>query len=143
MRYSSSERQYHTRLGWWLMTHDRGGPVAIGAGATVVLFTDLLYAASRWHGAFQRAFLVSLGAVGAVALIALAVRFIRPIGTSRRALIWTQRGINVALLLVLLVLIDVNDRVGGNFSGTVAGEVAGLAGGFAVYTSVWLLLKRD
>ena len=142
MGYPPSERQYHTRLGWWLMSNDRRGSAVIGAGALAVLVGDVVYAATRWHGSFPRAFGVSLGLLGVVALIALAARFIRPFGNSRRARGWTQRGVNVVLLFLLVMIIDVNDRAGGNFAGTIAGEVAGLAGGFALYTAIWLWVKR-
>ena len=142
MRYPPSERQYHTRLGWWLMSSDRRGSAVIGAGAAAVLTGDVVYAATRWHGSFPRAFLVSLGGIGVVALVALAVRFIRPIGNSRRTRGWAQRGVSVLLLFVLLAIIDVSDRVGGNFAGTIAGEIAGLAGGFTLYTAVWLSINR-
>jgi hypothetical protein len=129
-------REHHTRFGWWLMTHDRGGPAAIGAGATVVLVADLLYAVSRWSGSFSRAFLVSLAAMVAVALIALGLRVIGPIGAGRRAARWNQRGVNIVLVVVLLAFLEISDRLGGNGAGGVLGAVAGLAGGFALYTVV-------
>jgi hypothetical protein len=74
MTIRPDERTHHTRLGWWVMTHDRGGPVVIGLVAVVVLVVDLLYAALHWTGSFPRAFLVSLAALAAVALISLALR---------------------------------------------------------------------
>jgi hypothetical protein len=135
-------REYHTRFGWWLMTHDRGGPSVIGAGAAVVLVADLLYAGSRWSGSFPPSFLISLAALAAVALISLALRFIRPVGAGRRAVRWNQRGVNIVLLVVLVAFIEVNSRVGGNGAGGMLGAVAGIAGGFALYTVVWLVRKR-
>ena len=124
------------------MTHDRGGPVVIGAGAAVVLVADLLYAASHWTGSFPRAFLVSLAALAAVAVIALALRFIPRLGTGRRAVRWNQHGVNGLLVVVLVAFLAVNRRVGGNEVGGVLGEIAGVAGGFALYTAVWLARKR-
>lgn len=125
------------------MTHDRGGPALIGAGATVVLVADLLYAASHWNGSFPRAFLISLGALAAVAAISVALRLSRPIGADRRAARWNQRGVNIVLVVVLVAFIEIGNRVGGNDAGGILGAVAGLAGGFALYTSIWLLRKRS
>lgn len=137
-----SERQYHTRLAWWVMTHERGGPGVIGAGAAVVLIADLIYAGSQWSGSFPRAFLISFAALAVVALISLGLRFIRPIAADRRAVRWNQRGVNIVLLVVLVAFIEVNSRVGGNGAGGMLGAVAGIAGGFALYTVVWLVRKR-
>src|SRR3954471_13639292 len=114
MTLRPDERTHHTRLGWWVMTHDRGGPVVIGLGAAVVLIADLLYAASHWTGAFPRAFLVSLAALAAVALISLGLRSIRPIGAGRRAIRSNQRAVNIVLVVGLVAFIQVTDRGGGN-----------------------------
>jgi len=137
-----SERHYHTRLGWWVMTHERGGPAVVGAGAAVVLIADLIYAVSHWSGSFTRAFLISFAALAVVALISLGLRFIRPIGANRRAVRWNQRGVNIVLVVVLVAVIEINNRVGGNRLGGMLGAVAALAGGFALYTAVWLVRKR-
>jgi hypothetical protein len=142
MAYRPGEQKYHTRLGWWVMTHDRGGPAVIGAGAAVVLSADLLYAASHWSGSFPRAFLISLAALAAVALISLALRFIRPIGAGRGAVRRNQRGVNLVLVVVLVAFIEVNNGIGGNDAGGILGAVAGIAGGFAVSMAVWLARKR-
>lgn len=123
------------------MTHDRGGPAVIGAGAAVTLVADLIYTASHWDGSFPRAFLISLAALAAVAVISLTLRFIRPIGAGRRAVRWNQRGVNLVLVVVLVVFIEVGMR-GGNDAGSILGAVAGLAGGFAVYTVIWLIRQR-
>lgn len=136
------QRESHTRFGWWVMTHDRGGAGVIGAGAAAVLVADLVYAVSHWSGSFPRAFLVSLAAVFAVAVISLALRFLVPIGAGRRALRWNQRGVNVVLVVVLVAFIEVNNRAGGSGAGGTLGAVAALAGGFAIYTAVWLVRKR-
>jgi hypothetical protein len=137
-----SERQYHTRLGWWIMTHDRGGPAVIGAGAAVVLVADLIYAALHWSGSFPRAFLVSLTALAVFALIPLSLRFIRPIGEGRRAVRWNQRVVNIVLVVVLVAFLQVTNRIGGSGVGGMLGAVAAVAGGFALYTAVWLVRKR-
>jgi hypothetical protein len=125
------------------MTHDRGGPAAIGTGALIVLIADLFYASSHWSGSFPRSFLASLVALAVVALIALAVRFVRPIGTGRRAARWNQRGMNVVFIVVLVTFIEVSNRVGGNFAGEILGALAALAGGFALYTAVRLARRRS
>lgn len=124
------------------MTHERGGPALIGAVALIVLLADLLYASLHWSGSFPRAFLVSLVALAVVGLIAVALRFVRPIGTGRRAVRWNQRSINVVLVVVLVAFIEVGNRVGGDSAGGLLGAVAGLAGGFALYTAIWLARKR-
>jgi len=40
-------RERHTRIGWSLMTHERGGPAGLGAGALIMLVTDLVYSWSH------------------------------------------------------------------------------------------------
>jgi hypothetical protein len=131
-------RERHTKVGWWLMTHDRGGAAVIGAGALTVLIADLLYAASHWNGSFRRSFFVSVVALAVVALIAFAVRFVGQIATDRRAARWNQRGTNLVFVVVLVAFIEVGNRVGGNFAGGILGSLAALAGGFALYSAVWL-----
>lgn len=137
-----SERQYHTRLGWWMMTHERGGPAVIGAVAAVVLVADLGYAVSHLSGSFPRAFLISLAALAAVAMLSFALRFAHPSRSSRGVARWNQRGVNLVLVVVIVALIEVNDRVGGNGAGGILGAAAGLAAGFALYTAIWFGRKR-
>jgi hypothetical protein len=58
-----SERDFHTRLGWWVMTHPRGGAALIGCVALLALAADGGYVAYRSHGldtSFHRAFLVGV-----------------------------------------------------------------------------------
>jgi hypothetical protein len=124
------------------MTHDRGGPAVIGTGALIVLIADLFYASSHWSGSLPRSFLASLVALAVVAVIALAVRFVRPIGAGRRAAHWNQRGMNIVFIVVLVTFIEVSNRVG-NFTGEILGALAALAGGFALYTAVWLARRRS
>jgi hypothetical protein len=124
------------------MTHDRGGPALIGAGACIVLIADLVYAASHWSGSFPRGFLVSLTALSVVALVSLVLRLIGTIGKGRRAVRWNQRVVNIVLVVVLVTVIEVNDRVGGNGAGEILGAIAGLAGAFTLYTAVWLARAR-
>jgi hypothetical protein len=125
------------------MTHDRGGPAVIGAGAVIVLIADLFYASSHWSDSFPRSFLASFVTLTVVALIAVAVRFVRPVGTGRPAARWNQRGMNIVFIVVLVTFIEVGNRVGGNFTGEIFGALAALAGGFALYTAVWLARRRS
>ena len=86
----------------------------IGMGALIVFVADLLYASSHWRGLFPRSFLVSLFGLAVVALIALAVRFVGPIGNGRRAARWNQRLMNIVFIVVLVTFIEVSTRVGGS-----------------------------
>jgi hypothetical protein len=136
-------RERHTKVGWWLMTHDRGGAAVIGAGAFLVLIADLLYASGHWSGSFRRSFLVSVAAIAVVALISLAVRSVGQIGTGRRAERWNQRGMNFVFVVVLVAFIEVGNRVGGNFAGGILGALAALAAGFALYSAAWIARRRS
>lgn len=135
------ERQYHTKFGWWLMTHDRGAAAVIGGGAGVILIADVLYAASRWGGSFSRSFLISLGGLAAVCVLAFGMRLSKPVGADRRRARWNQRGTNVVLVIVIAVFVLVGNRLG-NATGEFLGLLAGLAGFFAVFTLVDVLRKR-
>ena len=41
-------RSYHTRIGWWLMTHEGALPILVGATALAILLADVTYAALNW-----------------------------------------------------------------------------------------------
>jgi hypothetical protein len=84
-----------------MMTHERGGPAVIGAGAVVVLAADLLYSASNWSGSFPRAFLISLAGLGTVVLLFVALRVARPMRAGRGVDRWYQRGVNLVLVVVM------------------------------------------
>lgn len=124
------------------MTHDRGGPAVIGGGAAVVLVADMVYAALHWSGSFPHAFLVSLAALAAVALISLALRFVWSGSGDRRATRWNRRGVNLVLVVLIVAFIEVNNRVGGSDAGGTLGAVARLTGGFVLYTAIWLARQR-
>jgi hypothetical protein len=124
------------------MTHDRGGPAVIGFGASVLLVADLVYPALHWSGSFPHAFLVSLATLAAVALISLALRFVWSRSAGRRATRWNQRGVNLALVVLIVAFIEVDNRVGGSDVGGTLGAVAGLTGGFLLYTAIWVARQR-
>lgn len=136
-----SERELHTRFGWWLMTHDRGSAAVIGGGAAAILVADVLYAASRWGGSFSRSFLVSLGGLAVVCLLGFAMHLTKPVGADRRRARWNQRGMNIVLVIVIAVSVLAGNRLG-NETGELLGMLAGLAGFFAVFTLVAVLRKR-
>jgi hypothetical protein len=83
-----SGREFHTRLGWWVMTHPRGGAAVIGWAALMLLAADIAYVAYQGHRMdtwFHRAFVV--GAVGTwlVGLIADRLGVAETLGTDRAA----------------------------------------------------------
>jgi len=123
------------------MSHDRAGPAVLGAGAAVVLVGDLIYAATHWTGSFPRAFVTSLIALTAVALISLALRFVPSKGRKRSATRWNQRAINVVLVILMVAFIGIN-RASDSQLGAILGLIAGLAGGFTLYTGIWLIRQR-
>src|ERR1051325_5472426 len=45
----SMAREDHTRVGWWVMTHDRAGSALIGSVALAVVIVDASYVATDWH----------------------------------------------------------------------------------------------
>jgi hypothetical protein len=69
-----SERQYHTRFGWWVMTQNRGGAAVIGGAAALVLIADVVYAGTHWSGSFSRSFLITLAGLLACAVVAFGLR---------------------------------------------------------------------
>ena len=71
-------------------------------GAAIVLVADLIYASSRWSGAFPRSFLVTLGGIAVCIAAAFALRLNRPVGADRKRARWNQRGVNVALVIVIV-----------------------------------------
>lgn len=133
-----STRQYHTQLGWYVMTHDRGGPAVIGIGAAVVLVADLVYTASHWSGSFPRSFLVSFFALLVVGAVAFLARFVPPLGPSRRAARWNQRVVKAVFIVVLFAYLRAGDRLGGNSAGEILGAIAILSGGFALVSVIWV-----
>jgi hypothetical protein len=119
-------RAYHTRLGWWVMTHERGGPAVIGATATAILVGDLGYSLSHWSGSFPRSFLFNLAFAAVAALSGLLV------GSDPRR----QRIGWAAALVVLGIWAWFNP--GGSYGGAICGILAFAAGGVLLFSARWL-----
>lgn len=141
MRYPAAERQHHTRVGWWIMTHDRGGPAVLGAIAAMVSCADIVYAALNWHGSLPHAYLGAVCGIAALGLISFGLRFLPQIGIGKSAIRWKQRTINSVLMLLIAAGIGLA-HASGDENGAILGMVAGLSGSFALYTGGWLFAKR-
>ncbi len=61
-------------------------------------------------------------------------RLNRPVGADRKRARWNQRGVNVALVIVIVAFIEIGNRVGGDGAGLVLGAVAGVASLFICVT---------
>jgi hypothetical protein len=137
-----SERENHTRLGWWVMTHDRGGSLLIGTCFLALFVADVAYALGRWdgpHGSFTRAF--ALGFVALMifgSLLALARRARLPIGAYRKPGRRHARVEQVASFVFVLVWVRIARGTGDETAFTL-GTLAVLAGSFVVYVIVWVL----
>lgn len=126
--YRRDARSYHTRLGWWVMTHGRGGSAVIGGTAALVLVADLVFSLSRWHDPFARSFLLALPAMAVAGAIGRIASH-----NPRRP---NQRVVSivfVALIAVWLWLIP-----GGSYAGAWCGMVATLAAYFALWSAYWV-----
>jgi hypothetical protein len=136
----SSNRENHTRLGWWLMTHDRGGAILIGSVACAVLAADATYVAIRWSGAgtaFGRG--VAWGFVGLLflMLIAKGLGVGSAIRTGRAATRRRARRTNWSLVVLAIVFVLLSFRFANPY-GTLLGTFAALALLFAV-ASFWAI----
>ena len=81
-----SGREFHTRLGWWVMTHPRGGAAVIGWVVLVPLVAIVAYVAHQWHGvdsSFHRAFVVAAVGMWLFMFIADRLGVAEPLGTDR------------------------------------------------------------
>ena len=135
------ERTRHTRLGWWVMTHDRAGAALIGCAALAVLIADLIYVASRWHGLqgqLARGFAFGFGVLLVVGLIAKVIGLDKPIGPDRRKARIRARFSNLVALLVIGLLIVAPRWFGGSTTGVLLGEVAAVAAFFTAFTAWWV-----
>ena len=65
-------REDHTRVGWWLMTHDRAGSGLIGSVALAVVVADSAYVATDW-GRLGSGFLLGLALLAVAAALAKAL----------------------------------------------------------------------
>lgn len=108
-------RSRHTRLGWWVMTHERGGTALIGLTAAAVLVVDLIYTAGRWRGSLRAWFLVGLAFAIGAALLELLGRLSSEIGGDRTAARRRQQisnALDAALILALVSLTILGNETG-------------------------------
>jgi hypothetical protein len=81
-----SARDFHTRLGWWVMTHPRGGAALIGWVAVAALAVGAGYVAHQWHGldsSFHRAFVIGAVGMWLVGFVADRLGVAEPLGADR------------------------------------------------------------
>jgi hypothetical protein len=135
-------RSHHTRLGWWVMTHERGGAALIGITAAAIVSADLIYTALRLRGSLREWFLVGFAfAVGGVLLEPLG-RLLPEVGDDRTAARRRQQTSNVLDAALLLALVSLTIFGDGNWVGVLLGLVAALAGLFLAACPYWLLRPR-
>jgi hypothetical protein len=72
-----SRREYHTRLGWWFMTHESALIATMCAVAGVILVAEAIYIASRWTGLGSTFNLGFAGGAVGLLLIAALTRTLR------------------------------------------------------------------
>jgi hypothetical protein len=72
-----SRREYHTRLGWWFMTHESTLTATVCAVACAVLVADGIYVARRWTGPGSTFNLGFAGGAVGLLLIAALTRTLR------------------------------------------------------------------
>jgi hypothetical protein len=86
MSHERSGRNFHTRFGWWFMTHPRGGAALLGSVAVVALTAEAAYIAHQWHrldSSFHRAIAVGLVAIVLLCLIDTRLGIAEPLGSDR------------------------------------------------------------
>jgi hypothetical protein len=115
-------REDHTRVGWWLMTHDRAGSALIGSVALAAVVADTFYVATDWHG-HGGGFLLGLGLLAAAAMLAKTLR----VGDARRA---RRNDVILGSVLVVSVIAALSRGVGAAW-GVLLGELAALGCLFA------------
>jgi hypothetical protein len=116
-------REDHTRVGWWLMTHDRAGSGLIGSVALAVAIADASYVATDWSR-LGTGFLLGLSLVAVAAILAKALHA----GDPRRA-----RGNNLILGTLLIASVIAVLAVGARVAWAVLlGELAALGCLFGV-----------
>jgi hypothetical protein len=135
-------RDYHTTAGWWLMTHELGAGVLIGAAALAVLGADLLYTVSRWTGSFSRSFLITLVGMSLAWALAWLLRPGRPIGADRQAARRHENFISGVRGAFIVAIVAIGYWLGGNFAGELLGMVAAVAAGVTVLTMAALAKKH-
>jgi hypothetical protein len=146
MRYPSSERRYHTRLGWWIMTHDVGGGAALAGLACVVLLADGAYLALRWGGlggGFHRGVVLGVLTMPALAVAVRAAGVRKPAGDRRSARRRARRVNGIAVASIVAVVLFAPALGHNALLGTVLGEVAAIALWFVAFTVWWLARMRE
>ena len=142
MPHRPDERTRHTRLGWWIMTHDRGSSAVIGGISLALFLADLVYLASRWHGlhdAFDRGFLLGFVWTVFVGLSTKALGLEKPIGPDRRKAQARARIANLVGFVFIGIVIAASNWLGGHaLIGAFLGAVAALSSGFALFTALWV-----
>ena len=116
-------RDDHTRVGWWLMTHDRAGSGLIGSAGLAVVIGAASYVATDWRR-------IGTGFVSGLALLAVAAILANVLhaGDPRRA-----RRNNLILVALLITSVLAVLAVGAGFAwGALLGELAALGCVFAV-----------
>ena len=144
MSSGRGERDYHTRLGWWLMIHDSATTLIIGVGAAGLLIADLIYLASRWHGfgsRFDRGFLLGFGGPLVAALAVRSAGGYRPIGSDRVSAARTAGVANSVAALIFGASLVAAFALEGHFPlGFILGGFAAIFGLFAAF-SVWWSIR--
>ena len=103
------EREYHTRFGWWVMTHDRGGAAIIGLAAFAAVTSDAIFVATRWHGfdsAFGRGFVSGFVGLAVFGLVGRTLSGHAPLADDRDLARRRARRNNVGAVIVLLVFVS-------------------------------------
>jgi hypothetical protein len=115
-------RDDHTRVGWWLMTHDRAGSGLIGSVALAVVIAAASYVATDWSR-IGTGFLFGFALLAVAAILANVLHAGDPRGARRNNLIL------VALLITSVIAVL---AVGAGFAwGALLGELAALGCVFA------------
>jgi hypothetical protein len=142
MPYGPAERKYHTRVGWWFMTHDRGGSVAVGGFAGLLFAADVAYLAARWRGLddpFDRGFLLGFGVLVLTIVGMQALGLNKPIGADRRRARLRASATNVVGVAAIGTIIFVSGWLGRHaMTGALLGELASCACLFAAFSGWWL-----
>lgn len=134
-------RDYHTRLGWWVISHESGGSLLIGAVAALVLLADLIYVVSHWRGSFATGCLAALVSMVVVLAVALALRRMSFGADPRVAARRRQRTTNGAAFVFILGFLVGTNLLHGSWAGSTLGLLAVLSGYFAALSGYWLVAR--
>jgi hypothetical protein len=139
------EREYHTRFGWWVMTHDRGGAAIIGLAALAAVTSDAIYVATRWHGfdsTFGRGFVSGFVGLVVIGLVGRALSGHAALGDDRDLARKRARRNNVAGVIALLLFVSLPTFGASYFSPSalILGSLAAL--GFFFAFSGLLAIRR-